>query len=267
MNELKPFEAAQPELDRWRYRGTLNPPEEPEPGSDLADDDKAFPYHRVSETVRICLVSAGEHLRLVWDGLARGNLYSTAQYAALRGALVAAAQAVWMSAPNDPATRQNRGHAVIAESYEQLRRYHQRTLDLALDLKLSSDDRQKVADQIEWVKSRQTSLTAVRTSSLQVNMADVLRDVGPDIFPTDPQRRAGLRLAWNVLSSDAHTTMWGVASRASLSASEKHSTLSILATGTHIGDLAAWHDLVLCSLRRGWGLFDQRCEEGPSGRR
>lgn len=267
MDELKPFEAAQPELDRWRYRGTLNPPEEPEPGSDLAGDDKAFPYHRVSETVRISLVSAGEHLRLVWDGLARRNLYSTAQYTALRGALVAAAQAVWISAPDDPVTRQSRGHAVIAESYEQLLKYHERTLALSVDLKLSSDDQQKVADQIDWVKSRQASLAAVRTSSLRVVMADVLRDVGPDIFPTDAARRPALRLAWNVLSSDAHTTLWGIASRASLSATGKHSTLSILATGTHVGDLAAWHELALCSLRRGWSLFDQRCEERPSGRR
>lgn len=267
MDELKPFEAAQPELERWRYRGTLNPPEEPEPGSDFASDDKSFPYHRVSETTRISLVSAGEHLRLVWDGLARRNLYSTAQHSALRGALAAAAQAVWIAAPNAPDARQRRGHAVIAESYEQLRKYHERTLELSSDLSLSSDDEQRVADQIAWVKTRQAALADARTSSLKVVMADVLRDIGPEIFPSDAQRRAGLRLAWNVLSSDAHTTTWGIASRASLSATEKNSTLSILATGTHIRDLAAWHELALCSLRRGWSLFDQRCEAGRSARK
>ncbi|MGV9823795.1 hypothetical protein [Nocardia xishanensis] len=263
MDELKPFEAAQTELDRWRYRGTLNPPEEPETGSDLASDDRAFRFHRISETARLSLVSAGEHLRLVWDGLARSNLYSTAQHTALRGALAAAAQAVWITAPDDGETRRSRGHAVIAESYQQLRKYHQRTLELAQALKLSPEDQLKVREQIEWVQSREAELSAARRTSLGVVMADVLRDVGPVIFPNDSERQASLRLAWNVLSSDAHTTMWSIASRASLSATAKNATLSILTTGTHIDELAAWHDLILRTLRRGWSLFDQRCEGGP----
>lgn len=106
---------------------------------------------------------------------------------------------------------------------QQVLKYHERTLNLSPDLNLSSNDQPKVADQIAWVKTRQAILATTRTSSLKVVMADVLRDVGPEIFPSDAPRRAGLRLAWNVC--------------------------------THIGDLAAWHELALCSLRRGWSLY------------
>lgn len=80
------FQAAQPELDQWRLRGLHNPPEQPEPGSDLAQDDKVFSHQRISEITRISLISAGEHLRLVWDGLDREQLYTTAQHTAVRSA-------------------------------------------------------------------------------------------------------------------------------------------------------------------------------------
>ncbi|MFD4462865.1 hypothetical protein [Nocardia sp. NPDC058480] len=40
--ELKVFEEAQRELELWRLRQIRNPPEQPERGSDLDEDDKAF---------------------------------------------------------------------------------------------------------------------------------------------------------------------------------------------------------------------------------
>jgi hypothetical protein len=150
MDYLKVFQSAQPELERWRRRQVRNPPEEPERHSELAEDDKAFRYQRISEMTRISLISAGEHLRLVWDGLDRHNLYSTAQHTAVRGALVGAAQAVWITAPDDRATRRRRGHAVIAESYEQLRKAQQRTLDLASEFGLIPAQEQQVREQIDW---------------------------------------------------------------------------------------------------------------------
>jgi len=155
MDYLTIFRDAQPELEQWHQRQVRNPPEEPQPGSDLADDDKVFPYHWISEITRLSLVAAGEHLRLVWDGLDRKNLCSTAQYTALRGALVGAAQAVWITAPDDAGLRQRRGHTVIAESYEQLRKYHSRTLDVASLLGLTSEQQQQVRDQIAWITDRE----------------------------------------------------------------------------------------------------------------
>lgn len=259
------FEAAQPELERWRLRQERDPPEEPERGSDLAEDDKVFPRHRISEMTRISLTSAGEHLRLVWDALTRKNLYSTAQYSAVRGALVGAAQAVWITAPDEPALRRRRGLAVIAESYKQMRKVQNRTLDLATGLGLTLDQQQQVRDQLGWIADRQQQLAAVQSAPMAVNVADMLRDIGPVVYPGDAFRQAGLRLAWNTLSCDAHALMWSLAQRADFGASggpDRATGLSIGTVRGNIGDLAGWHDLAMNTLRRGWRLFDRRCEGG-----
>ncbi|GAB3162213.1 hypothetical protein GCM10027258_80880 [Amycolatopsis stemonae] len=263
MDYLKVFESAQPELEQWRQRQVRNPPEEPQRGSDLAEDDKVFPYQRISEMTRISLISAGEHLRLVWDALDRKNLYTTAQHTAVRGALVGAAQAVWITAPDDAATRQRRGHSVIAESYDQLRKYQRRTLDLADDLGNTAAQQQLVRDQIDWITGRLDALTAVQPALMKVNVADILRDIGPIVFPGDTVRQGGLRLAWNTLSSDAHVLMWSIATRADFQAAgpaDRATGLSVGIAGGQLGDLAGWYDLTMNTLRRGWRLFDRRCE-------
>lgn len=262
---LKSIREAQPELERWRHRQLRNPPEEPERGSDLEGDDKVFAHHRISEMVRVSLVSASEHLRLVWDGLERGNLYATAQHTALRGALVGAAQAVWITALDDRQGRLRRGHTAIADSYARLRRYHERTLDLAMEIGLTSEDKQRVRDQIPWIRGRELALEAVRSApaASKVNMTEVLHEVAPIVFPGDLPRQAGLQMAWNVLSSDAHVLMWGIALRSDFSAegaSAKGSSLSIGVAGTTLTDLAGWHHLIMHTLRCGWSLFDRRCE-------
>jgi hypothetical protein len=143
---------------------------------------------------RISLISAGEHLRLVWDGLARHNLYSTAQHTAVRSALVGAAQAVWITAPDEPATRRRHGHAVIAESYEQLRKSHQRTLEVVSELRLSPAQEQQVRDQVAWITTREQALAAVQPAPMKLNIADVLRDIGPAVSRTP--HCAGAACAW-----------------------------------------------------------------------
>ncbi|APU15227.1 hypothetical protein [Actinoalloteichus fjordicus] len=263
MDYLTVFRRAQPELEQWRQRQVRYPPEEPERGSDLAEDDKVFRFQRISEMARLSLISAGEHLRLVWDGLDRGNLYSSAQHTALRGALVGAAQGVWITAPDDAVTRQRRGHAVISESYEQLRKYQSRTLDVASGLGLTPAGEQQVRAQREWIATRERALAAVQPAPMKLNVADVVRDVGPVVFPEDPFRQAGLRLAWNTLSGDAHVLMWSLAQRAEFQAfglPDRATGLSIGITGGHLGELAGWYDLAMITLRRGWRLFDRRCE-------
>ncbi|MFD4460536.1 hypothetical protein [Nocardia sp. NPDC058480] len=150
---------------------------------------------------------------------------------------------------------------MIAESYEQLRKYHQKTLDLAAHLGYSRTEKQQIAKQIEWIKARQGALTAVQPALISLNLTDVFRDVAPEVFPEHRKRQAGLRLAWNVLSSDAHVNSWGIATRAKFSATDKNSGLAVGVTGGHAAELAAWYSLSMSCLRHGWRLFDRRCEE------
>jgi hypothetical protein len=254
---------AQPELDGWRQRAGRMPPEEPERDSDLARDDKMFVHHRISEVVRFSLASAGEHLRLVWDGLNQGHLYATAQYTAVRGALVGAAQAVWITEPDDPSTRQRRGHVVIADMYQNLRKYHRCTLDLARQLGFTPDDEQRVNEQIAWIESRELTLKAVQPAPMKLNLTDVLKDIAPIVFPNDQKHQAHLRLAWKQLSSDTHVLMWSVAQRTDFTTAGPPDRASGLSVGIAGGDptqLVVWYELIMRALRRGWNLFDRRCE-------
>lgn len=212
--------------------------------------------------MRTGLASAGEHLRLICDGLERGNYYNMSQYSTVRAAIVGAAQAVWVLAPGDPSIRRERGHTVITETYVQLRKYHELTLRQARQLQLSSEDQEWLREQIEWVKSREDAVRAVRSSRAELQGATFIESAAPVIFPGDEVRQAGLRQSWNVLSSDAHVLMWSLTLRTTfVSPPDKRSGLSTgAANGQALGNLASWFSLAIHSLRCGWSLFDRRCE-------
>jgi hypothetical protein len=181
----------------------------------------------------------------------------------VRSALIGAAQATWITQSDDPVVRRRRGHAVIAESYEQLRKGQNRTLELASGLGLTPDKEQLLSDQIAWIVERQQQLAAVQPAPMGLNVADMLRDIGPAVYPGDPLRQAGLRLAWNTLSCDAHALGWSLMQRADFGAAggpDRSTGLSVGVAGGNLGELAGWYDLAMNTLRRGWKLFDRRCE-------
>lgn len=107
------------------------PPEEPERGSALAADDTVFIWHRISETSRLSLLTAGEHLRLAKTSIEAGQVYPSAHFTVMRTALVCASQAVWILAA-DAAERQERGLTLIGEMYTQLAKYDEEQLKLPL---------------------------------------------------------------------------------------------------------------------------------------
>lgn len=257
---LELFDEASTDLDRWRLRARKV--ERPQPDSELAVDDAAFPHQPISETVRISLISAGEHLRLICDGLKCENIYTMSQYSAARAAIVGATQAVWVLAPEDSAARRERGLIVITETYVQMRKYHQLNLRQARQLQLSPEDQERLREQIKWVKSREEAVRAARRSNTELQVATFIESAAPVIFPGDEFRQAGLRQSWNVLSCDAHVLTWSLALRTTFGPSlGRRSGLSTgTASGQGIGGLAGWFSLAMHSLRCGWSLFDRRCE-------
>ena len=239
--------------------------ERPEPGSDFAGDDSTFSYHPISEIVRLSLVSAGEHLRLVWDGLELKNYYNMSQYSAVRAAIVGATQAVWVLAPDESAARRERGYAVITDTYVQSRKYHELVFRQATEmqlLQLTPQQEAELRDHIVWVNSREDAVRALRTDQAKLNVAAFIEAAAPVIFPGDEFRQAGLRQAWNVLSSDAHVLSWSLAMRTTFATpADKLTGLSTgTADGRGVEGLAGWFSLAMHSLRRGWSLFDRRCE-------
>ena len=252
---LKAIRGRYADLDSWMLRGARLPPEEPQPRSELALDDSHFPSFRLSETARLSLVAGGEHLRLVRDAIESGNLYPTAHFTTIRGALVGAAQAVWLLGADEPSVRRDRGLAFVEEMHRQMDKYYQELFNLDL----TATDRKGIENQKRWLAGRNAEVGALRTSALALNQTSMI-GWSLDFVFKDKARRDEGRLLWRQVSADAHTLMWSMVQRASGREPERSTGLAIHQVG---GDLSQIAQPFVCAhtmLKRGWSLFDQRCE-------
>lgn len=241
------------DLDRWRLRAHRI--EQPERGSDLAQDDQIFERMPISEVVRLSLVASGEHLRLALDAVKAKQLYPSSHFTVLRGALVGASQAVWILTPDEQPTRRERGLTVIAEMYAQMGKYYNflETTDL------EPDDQTRLRDQKLWLAERSAQVAARKTTRATLNLTDVIGSAVDTTFP-DRRARESLRGLWREMSADAHVLGWSMFQRAIFGPADRR-------TGLGEGKAGAMPELVaepfLGSyrlLKRGWSLFDQRCE-------
>jgi len=247
--------AREPGLEGWRLR--VQKPEPPQIGSELADDDAVFPYSPISEAARVSLTSAGEHLRLALTALKAGQLYPVAHFTTLRTALLAASQGVYILGPDEPRERRSRGLAVVVEAYKRLRQYHQDTMDDAPDV--TEAEKQQLSDQIAWVKQR---LEAARAAGADKNVAatDVVSSAAKIVYGAEPDKEHAVNLFWRQLSGDAHALSWSLALRSTVAAAEKGQLLGLAMAGGSFQAIAQPFEASFRILKRGWSLYDQRCE-------
>lgn len=245
----------EPDLDRWRLR--VQRIEPLERGSDLMADDSVFPNHRISEVVRASLAISGENLRLAADAIHRGNLYPSAHFTALRGAIVGACQAVWILAPDDALTRRNRGLSVIDEAYRRSAQFHDSTKKHAPNL--SASDVAALDSQLAWISTRRQQVAQVRTATIPLNLTDVIPTAAADVYQ-DPVRRAEVRLLWMQLSADAHVLGWSMFMRSEPGTTDRLTGLTEFAAGGSFRLVAQPFVASYQILRQGWSLYDRRCE-------
>jgi hypothetical protein len=224
--------------------------------STLFTDDAVFPYHPVSEVARQTLASAGEHLRLAWRAIEAGYLFPSSHFTVLRGALAASAQAVWMMNPNDDLERRDHGHQVIHEMYVPLKKYQQ-TLNTLHDL--TTAEQQAITEQIAWIDGRLATLAAVRTTSATLNQTQLI-DVAAAIVFTEQGQRESVRTLWRQMSCDAHVLGWSIAMRGKLLESNSGTGLATFTVQGGLGDIAQPYVASFRLLKKGWSLYDQRCE-------
>ena len=253
---LKAILACEHDLDRWRVRAQQL--EVPERGSELESDDRVFPYHRISEVARTSLMVAGENLRLALDAIHRRNLYPSGHFGVLRSALVGACQAVWILAPDLPSDRQDRGLSVIDESYRQSRRFHEVTRTTAPDL--TSADLQALDDQLSWIDGRRHQVSAVRPARTRLNLSDDVIPRAAAVVYADNARRSQVQLLWMQMSCDSHVLGWSLFQRSVLGPESKLTGLAEATTGGSLEDLAQPFVASYEILKRGWSLYDRRCE-------
>lgn len=243
------------DLDGWHERGQRMPPEQPERGSELAQDDSHFPWHSISEVSRLSLLTGGEHLRLARTSIEAQQVFPSAHFTVLRGALVGAAQAVWILGPDDPDERQERGFTLISEMYDELRKSYIETARTTLSLQ----ERQALQGQIVWCDARRAEVTSLRRGRRKLNQTEMIGWALDHRF-SDSERRESGRLLWRQMSADAHALGWSMFQRSEVVVHDHRTGLGVLEAG---GDLlriaqpfAAAHEL----LKEGWSLFDRRCE-------
>ncbi|SIR79423.1 hypothetical protein [Microbacterium sp. RURRCA19A] len=241
------------DLDRWRLRAHRI--EQPERGSDLAQDDQIFEWMPISEVVRLSLVASGEHLRLALDAVKAEQLYPSSHFTVLRGALVGASQAVWILAPDEQVARRERGLTVIAEMYAQMGKYYNFLETTALE----ADDQTRLSDQKLWLAERSAQVAARKNTGATLNLTDVIGSAVDTTFP-DRRAREALRGLWRQMSADAHVLGWSMFQRATFGPPDRRTGLGEGKAGG-VPELVAEPFLGSYRLlKRGWSLFDQRCE-------
>jgi hypothetical protein len=249
---LTPILEAQPDLDRWRLRAKTV--EEPESRSDLALDDKIFPHMAISQLARMSLVFSGEHLRLALDAVHAKQLYPSSHFTVLRGALVGAAQGVWILSPDDRRERRERGLTVLAEMYSQMGKYYDSLAGL------SQDDQERIDDQKDWLSDRKAGVTAVRTGRAGLNLTDVIRASAEDTFASAGHHEAVCQL-WREMSADAHVLGWSVFRRSSFGSPDRRTGIGVAQAPGSPGHVAEAFLPSYRMLKHGWSLFDRRCEQ------
>jgi len=250
---LKQISSTYLQLDGW-FERSKRQPEVPQHGSELFEDDKVWPRAPISEMTRVSLALSVEHLRLIRVTLDARQLFPSAPFTTLRGALVGAAQAVWVLEPADRELRRSRGLTVIAEEYDELAKFFREA---------DKVEPQTIPEsQWAWLRERTTSLEAVRgTGPAKLNQTQMIAAALDTAFASEPEKRRSGRLLWRQMSADAHVLGWAMAQRARLvTAAAKGEDLAILAAP---GALEQTRDAFLCAhglARCGWSLFDRRCE-------
>lgn len=246
----------EPDLESWKQRAESV--EQPERGSDLAADDQVFPFHRISEVARTSLVISGENLRMAIDAIHQENLYPNAHFTPLRSALVGACQAVWILAPDDQTVRRDRGLCVIDELYRRSAQFHADTRTLTPGL--TQAEVTTLDGQLRWIRGRRQQVAGVRVNRFSLNLTDDVIPSAAAVVYSDPQRQAEVSLLWRQMSGDAHVLGWSMFIRSTPGQTDRLTGLAEFGSAGSFSSIAPAFYASYQLLRRGWSLYDRRCE-------
>lgn len=177
-------------------------------GSELRDDDKAWPYYPPSEVARSGIVSALDHLYLVGQVLDEGsNVPPYATQSLIRGALVGSCQALWILTPEDQAVRRARALRLAHEEYRYREAFH--------ESQKKSADADRAAHSVPWAakwRARGDELSRIRAELPEVKYSTtgVMQWVAEEVLSEEDDPKARLMGLWQSTSSSAHGFTWGI---------------------------------------------------------
>lgn len=186
------------DLDDWGLR--LQQPWRPDPGTPLETDDLDWPPFPVTQVAVAGLDSARDHLQAVRVHIDAGQLFPFAQSRLLRTAALAAAQAVWVLAPEGSAERVERARICVLEINDQHRKFLTDLQSLAPEPHEGTD---KVA---AHVATRLGELKALRAADGQTetfNATGIIRSAALSTFG-DEAIALEAQVEWRRGSGAAH---------------------------------------------------------------
>lgn len=261
---LSQIEHTYDDLDRWRVRS--REVEMPEPGSDLHEDAKIWPGFPSDQVARMSLVSGVQHLNLARAAIEHGEAFPIAHPTVLRGALLGAARGVWMLTPDDRHDRQQSALRVIYEAHHRMIQYAEYTAGAFPD-----EQGPDFSEGLAYLKERRNAVKKLWLEADNLTAAETPTDskiieLAAGMAFTDSMQRASIPALWKHLSGDAHGLGWPLLTRPSTQrTSAGHRSgdgvrMAEFASGADIWEIARGFRAAYLMLRRGWSLFDQRCE-------
>ena len=198
-------------LDQWRG---IQGPFVPVASSELARDDMDWPSYRVSQVAWVGFTMAVEHLHAIRAHIDvqppnRPNLFGSAHQTLARSALIGAATAVWVLAPDDRVKRIERARNVATYQQDEHHKYLRA-------LKRLADD--AVTDQVaDHVAMRQRGLAAKRAADgdgAQYETTRIVREAALAAFKTQAMSDEAVS-AWRSGSGAAHGLVYPLLGRSS----------------------------------------------------
>ncbi|MBD3927452.1 hypothetical protein IEZ26_22710 [Nocardioides cavernae] len=240
-----------PELDAWGGRGSkVNTGA---PGSELEADDAEYIAWQTSQLAAAGLMTARNHLHAIRVHIEAGEQFGDVTGSLIRGALLGSAQAVWILAPDDRATRLKRSRVVALEVCENHRKFLADLLRINPNDKNTKTVHDHNVDRLEKLEEKREELGETLTySSTSIIEQAAAHAIGKG-FETEA------RAEWRRFSGNAHGLPWALLGGAGTTQSAAASGgLAPFTAGGSFDDVINGYALVIRLVRHGWELFDRR---------
>ena len=240
------------DLDAWGVRArTVN---EGAPGSDLDGDDAEAIGWRTSQLAVAGLATGRNHLHGVRLHIEAHEIFPDVTGTLVRGALLGAAQAVWMLAPDDRDTRQVRSRVVAMEVLENHRKF---LVDL-LSLSPGHADTKTVQDHVERRLSEITAKRNMNGETLGYKSTDIIEQAAEYVMGTGTKAEA--RAEWRRFSGNAHGLPWALlgGSGTQVTSAVDANGVATFEAGGSSDDVVNGYALAYRLVKDGWALFDRR---------
>lgn len=253
LDALRQIEGTFGDLELWDARTAAG--FVPEPGSPLALDDEDWKPWRLSQLAFGGLAASHDHLEAIRVHIEARRLFPLATDTLLRGALLGAAQAVWLLAPDDHVTRLDFSRCAAAEM-------HRRQREWLSDLRKIPAEPHEGTDKVyAHVLERERELQAKRAAAGQTRKFDntnIIERAAAAAF--DPATVTEARTVWRALSGAAHGLSWPMLGRVGTeqtSAADGEGMADFQAGGSLDAILNGYFLAYRLALK-GWDLLDLR---------